>query len=61
MKRIGILDRIETHKIMGVPQIPTADGTGVGSENRTGVYPVQFFAEDERSEFNWGGSRWKNL
>ena len=37
MKRIGILDRIETHKIMGVPQIPTADGTGVGSENRTGA------------------------
>jgi hypothetical protein len=39
VKRISILDRIETHKIMGVPQIPTADGTGVGSENHTGAVP----------------------
>ena len=43
MKRIGILDRVETHKIMGVPQIPTADGTRVGSENRTGAVQVHNF------------------
>ena len=46
MKRIGILDRIETHKIMGVPQIPTADGTGVGSENRTGAVPDKKFVKE---------------
>ncbi len=45
--------------------------SGVGSKNRTGACPVQFFAEDKRSlprrsgrsywgVFHWGGSKNKN-
>jgi len=36
------------------------DGTGVVPEDGTGACPVQFFAEDDRSGFNQGGSKNKN-